>query len=236
MKKGIFVSLLSVVICLSVVPIASANTSISLPLEKVISNSDLDTKKEQVPFDLSIQKKLVGSEKVSITDKSQLERIALEEGLEKVPVRIEYEYTPLNVQKNLSIIPDQFVTASETVLSITTWDQGHGFYNSSSDLYKEFYVNGPDTFVIEETAKKYSNWTGSFGFSKAPIEAKIGFTIGKESTMRWESTTPITASQNIHFQLYTTYHKVSYSINTNLQSYGGIAYDPTGVFIKKTFY
>lgn len=55
-----------------------------------------------------------------------------------------------NAQKNASLQ----AKAPENVYWAEGADRGSGFYNPTTDLYKEFYIDGPDTFKINKTEKK----------------------------------------------------------------------------------
>jgi len=213
------------------------------PVSAAETQDAIDTKTSRMPIDPTIQAKLRSSDSpVIITDKKELEKIAAEQGMEKVPKRIEFEYQSINspelsstASPNNTIISPKAAAASG--YKITTVDDGFGWYNSSTDLYKMFTIDGPDSFKISESTKKSSTYDGSFGAGISAIEAKVGFSIGVEHTVSWSSTTTIKSGQTCQFKLYTTYHKVWYSVNTDMQCLGtGYAYDPVGTYIQKTFY
>ncbi|MBT2289540.1 hypothetical protein J7E73_10420 [Paenibacillus albidus] len=232
-KKNLLTSLVVLGLCFSITSVAAASPSVT---DKQADVSAADNLK-QVPIPLDIQSRLQNgdSHTVVITDKAELEQIAREEGSEKVPVKVEYEYMPIAVENQSRTVP--LVSALDgTFLSVTTWDRGSGWYDATNHLYKEYYINGPDNFKISESTKKTSTYTGNFGISKGIIEAAVGFTIGTERTVTWESTTPILSGQSCKFQLYTTHHKVDYSVNTTTSSTPGSALDPNGTYVKKTFY
>lgn len=244
-KKIFTTAVLSLTLLASLVPSALAASNPNADLKA----STPDEKSIRVPIDPSIQAKLQNEGGTfSITDKEQLKRIAKEEGLEKVPVKIEYEYKPINSGAEKSSIPALSDSGANLLLLHNYWvdasDEGSGWYNPTADLYKEFYVDGPDNFVISENTTKTSTYNGEFGAGIAKINAKVGFTIGSSHTITWSSTTTILAGQHIQFQLYTTYHKVWYAVydgpegdkQLSLCSGTGYAYDPNGQYIKKTFY
>lgn len=81
---------------------------------------------------------------VTITDKSELEKIAVEQGLEEVPVRIEYEYIPSETDFSKS---DQVVTPYAKGDICYVNDLGSGWYNENYP-YKIFMIDSPDTFKI----------------------------------------------------------------------------------------
>lgn len=237
MLKKSFVSFLLVfILCLSVVSTSFANLS-------SLSNESEDTKTDKVPISPEIQSQLLsGSIKgsnvtVAITDESELKKIATEQELEKVPSKIEYEYEPAEIDSKLIIeSPDQIVSPSRKGQICYTKDFGSGFYNASDDLYKRFTVDGPDTFEINRTIKKKSTYSGSFGASVSTIEASVGFSFGVSESVTFKSTTPIPSHQRAVINLYTTYHKVLYAVDTGSVCQIGYAYRPNGTFIQKTFY
>ncbi|RUT38705.1 hypothetical protein EJP82_26700 [Paenibacillus anaericanus] len=225
MKRNFLLTLLSFVMCFSVVSVSSASSN-GVEAE--------DSKTSRIPISLELQKKMQsGNNVIIISNREELEQIAIEEGLEEVPVRIEYEYVPYSETQSE---PPNWVSPLADDTTVTSWSEGHGHYDPNKDLFTGFIIDGPDDFLIEETTKKTSTYSGSFGASKGIIEASVGFTIGKERTMRWASQTLIPRGETIKFELFTTYHKVNYAVITPQKSYRGIAYDPTGVYIKKTAY
>lgn len=184
------------------------------------------------------------SKKTIITDKEKLKKIALEEGtpLEyngKNLVRIEYEYVPSSSTEDSGTITPLWHGSYYTK---NVNDYGHGWYNSTDDLYREFYIDGPDTFVINKTESYTTYASANFGASNSVISAGVSFSIGTEESVSFTSTTPVAADETLHAQLYTTYHKKSYDVwyddgNGNHTFKGsGWAYKPTGTYIKKTFY
>lgn len=163
-----------------------------------------------VLFDQATQQSIMNDGKgtILITDKEKLKEIAAQEGLDTVPDRIEYEYVQFD-SNDQAIDQSPSLLAANNVYWLTAEDKGSGHY-SSSDLYKEFYVDGPDNFTISESVKKSSYIEGQLGIDIKVLEAKIGFKIGVERDVKWESKTNIAANEKIRFRLFTTYHKVNY--------------------------
>ncbi|MGZ7444610.1 hypothetical protein [Paenibacillus sp. TH7-28] len=238
MKKRFLLSMLSLSVCLAFLPM----TSYAEPREIVNSTGqsvidlNTDANAERVPEELLKQANLNESAKITITDINELEKIAKEEGMDEIPVSIEYEYIPNDIN---SVNPNtgNIIKPQADYPRITTWDHGNGHYDKQKDLYKEFYVYGPDDFEISETTKDYNKWDGTFGIvKKDTLEAEIGFEIGHENTLDWKSTTKIKDGEKVRFQLYKTHHWVTYSLITEWKTYKGEAYEPNGTLIKKTKY
>lgn len=231
MFKKVLGSFFVFALCFSVASTSFANTS-------SLSDDAEDIKMDEIPISLEVQSQLLtksskaGNQSVTITDESELERIANERGLEEIPTKIEYEYNPEETDST----PIEDIVSPYAVGQICyVNDMGPGFYNKGSDLYKRFTIDGPDTFVIEETVKKYSSFSGTLGASKSAVEASIGFKIGAESSITFRSTTPIASNQRGTFNLYTTYQKVMYAVDNGSQCRIGYAYRPNGTFIEKIF-
>jgi len=230
MKKVSITSMILLLVCSLFVSVVSADAdNISQPK---------NSKPYRVPFELLNQQSMSnekGAVTITITDPQKLKEIALEEGLNEVPKSVEYEYFP-NENSNKDIYS---LLANEYWL--TTEDRGRGHY-SSSDMYKEFYVYGPDTFKISEDTEVYSKKDGSLNVELYILSGAVGFEIGRRDTSRWESVTTIAKNEKIRFQLYTTHHKVDYwewfgpkyNKKNSKCTAAGSAYNPDGVLIKKT--
>ncbi|MEE3808688.1 hypothetical protein V2H29_17265 [Lysinibacillus fusiformis] len=226
---------LASIFCFSIVPTSFASTSSSDCKVDGMKIESEDTMTSKIPISLEMQTQLQSSEGVSsviITDKSVLEEIAVEQGLEEVPVRIEYEYTPSETDFSK---PDQEVTPYAKGEICYVKDLGSGWYNENYP-YKTFFIDGPDTFKISEKKSFKSTFDGTFGASKAGLEAKIGFKLEQDFTVEFTSNTPIKADESIYFELFTTHHKVQYAVDTGSTCNFGHAYKPDGTFIKKTVY
>lgn len=97
-KKAFGSLFLASIFCFSVVPTSFASTDLSncKAIDTKIESEDTMTNK--IPISLEVQTQLQSSEggglSVTISDKSELEKIAAEQGLEEIPLRIEYEYIP----------------------------------------------------------------------------------------------------------------------------------------------
>ncbi|OPA76606.1 hypothetical protein BVG16_15595 [Paenibacillus selenitireducens] len=222
--------------------------SLSIPVNAFAQDvSNVDEKDQRIPIHTT--KSLNGdSNKITITDPAEIKKIALKENLEyngKLPKRIEYEYIP---NPNTEIT--QEIPESPSALGAILWydimnikDFGSGFYNASSDLYREFYIDGPDTFVIDKTEQKSNSVTGTFGASASLLSSSLGFNISSTESIRYQSNTPIAAGEHMHIQIYTTYHKKSYQVYGMDNSVGGMVYlgegfgyKADGAYIKKTLY
>ncbi|AWE06041.1 hypothetical protein DCE79_11255 [Lysinibacillus sp. 2017] len=233
-KKAFGSLFLASILCFSIVPTSFASTSSSHCKLDGIKIESKDTMTSKVPTSLEMQTQLQFSEgaSVNITDKSELEKIAVEQGLEKVPIRIEYEYIPSETDFSK---PDQVVTPYAKGDICYVNDLGSGWYNENYP-YKTFFIDGPDKFEYSETKKFKSSYDGSFGASKAGLEAKIGFKLEEDYSVQFKSNTPIAANESINFELFTTHHKVRYAVDTGPTCNFGHAYKPNGTYIKKTVY
>lgn len=233
-KKAFGSLFLASIFCFSVVPTSFASTSSSdCKLDGMKIESE-DTMTSKVPSSLEMQTQLQSPEgaSVTITDKSELEKIAVEQGLEEVPVRIEYEYIPSETDFSK---PDQVVTPYAKGDICYVNDLGSGWYNENYP-YKTFMIDGPDTFKISETKSFKSTFDGTFGASKAGLEAKIGFKLEQDYTVNFTSNTPVASNEKVYFELFTTHHKVQYAVDTGPTCNFGHAYKPNGTYIKKTIY
>jgi hypothetical protein len=177
--------------------------------------------------------------KIVITDQKELEKIAKKEGMTKTPSRIEYEYVQNDSESiaNSQNDDDFNIQWHEYYEVKNVKDYGHGWYNSSSDLYRRFTVDGPDTFVISKTEKFTTTASANFGASNSVISAGVNFSIGTEESVTFTSNTPVKSGETLLAELFTTYHKKSYQVYKNGTYQGsGWAYRATGTYIKKTFY
>ncbi|MFZ4195900.1 hypothetical protein ACOZB4_17955 [Paenibacillus sp. NPDC058898] len=231
--KRISILLSLIVVFMLVTPLSAFAQTSDLP------ESDLNS----LPKELAAALEL-GNNTVVISDKEQIEKLSLEdrslyqEG--KLPIRIEYEYVAMPDIEN-----ENNPISPLALRVINVRDQGHGWYDPSSDMYKEFVIDGPDTFVISESTKKITTVFNSLGVSYSAINAATNFTIGKEELVTFTSNTPVKAGERLHAQCYTTYHKKTFDVYDETSSGGGTtgtyvgsgeAVRPTGTFIKKTFY
>lgn len=181
-----------------------------------------------------------------ITDRSELEQIARDQGLDEVPTRVEYKYTPAvpgpDSQLNAVSTPDLSINAtSSDVYWAKTADRGINY--TPGDLYKSFTIDGPSSpgFKISETQKTYSSFTNTAGADLKVIEAAVGFTSGREFQSSWEDTTPIAKTERVTFNLYTKYHEVFYSVyhgpygdaNHSVCTGTGLARNPVGSYLQK---
>jgi hypothetical protein len=195
------------------------------------------TKKEQKIFE-KLLKKESKENKIVITDQKELEKIAKKEGMIKTPVRIEYEYVENESETSDGDESGEFnIQWHDTYEVKNVKDYGHGWYNSSDDLYRRFTVDGPDTFVISKTEKYTTYASANFGASNSVISAGVNFSIGTEESVTFTSNTPVDRGETLVAELFTTYHKKSYQVYKNGSYQGsGWAYRATGTYIKKTFY
>lgn len=234
-KKAFGSIFLASVFCFSIVPTSFASTALS-NCEGDVSKFENEDGYKKIPISLDVQTQLQssegGSSSVIITDKTELDEIAAAEGLKEVPIRIEYEYIPSETDFSLS---DQAVTPYAVGDICYVNDLGSGWYNENYP-YKTFFIDGPDTFKISETKSFKSTFDGTFGASKAGIEAKIGFKLETDYSVTFASNTPIAANESINFELFTTHHKVKYAVDTGPTCNFGHAYKPNGTYIKKTVY
>ncbi|AJS59184.1 hypothetical protein [Paenibacillus sp. IHBB 10380] len=242
-KKALSSGILSLALCLTVSSVAFASPGTSTDDQtKSLMASTPDPYPLRVPIPSSIQSNLKDTGSTySITDEAQLKQIAEDEGLDEVPLRIEYEYIPNTPVPSLFPITDSLSPLAASVYWVKTNDLGHGHY-SSATLFRDYVIDGPDTFKQTVSQEVSGSYDGSFGANISIISAAVKFTIGRKDTSTWESNTPVPAKQRLHAELYTTYHKVWYSVYYGIQGnpaspcYGtGYAMDPSGAFIKKTF-
>lgn len=179
---------------------------------------------------------------VVITDAAELKQIAHDQGMKEVPAKIEYDYTPLPQSNSNTFNPLVLSPAVTSGYWAKTQDYGSGWYDSSQ-VYNEFIIDGPDTFVYSESVKRTSTWNGSFGMNVSALSGQIGFSSGVERTVTFTSNTPVKANQQLDAKLFVTYHKVWYSVYNgplydDTQSIccgAGYALDPNGTYIQKTF-
>ncbi|MCM3294189.1 hypothetical protein M3661_29260 [Paenibacillus sp. MER 180] len=232
MKKVSITSMILLLICSLFVSAVSADAdNIPQPINK---------KPNRVPFELLNQSlSETGNATITITDPQKLKEIAVQDGLQEVPKKVEYEYVPIKDKDQNS---NQFTTLAD-VYFLTSQDKGRGHY-SSSDMYKEFYVYGPDNFTISESTKKHTYFDGEIKLDVSVLEAKVGIKIGTERDVRWSSTTEIKKGEKIRFQLYTTWRQINYwewfgpngnTSKSKCTGYGTV-YDPDGQLIKKVYF
>lgn len=158
---------------------------------------------------------------------------------EDLPDKIELTYIPAKEVSVKPIYTPRFFS-SYKLKNIS--DKGDGWYNSNSDQLYEFYVDGPDTFVIDETQSYSSSTSCSVSAAAEVIEAGIGFEIGEIHELHIQSNTPVSAGKRLHVEIFKTHHKVAFDLyekplNGDWSKYGSYyAYKPNGVFIKKEFW
>lgn len=155
---------------------------------------------------------------------------------EDLPDKIELTYIPAKEVSEEPIYASRFFS-SYKLKNIK--DKGDGWYNSNSHQLYEFYVDGPDTFVIDETQSHTSSTNCSVSAATGVIEAGVGFKIGTSYDLHIQSKTPVPASKRFHIEIFKTHHKVTFDLyekhrNGDWSKYGSYeALKPNGVFIKK---
>lgn len=156
-----------------------------------------------------------------------------------LPNTIELTYIPSN---NIEQASDATPRLFESYEVRNKVDQGDGWYSSSSHQIYEFYVDGPDTFVIDETKKYSASTTCGVSAAMDVIEASVGFTIGEEHELHIQSNTPVASGQRLHVEIFRTHHRVNFDlyqkpVGGSWSKYGSYyALKPNGVFIKKEFW
>lgn len=158
---------------------------------------------------------------------------------EDLPDKIELTYIPAKEVSVKPIYTSRFFS-SYKLKNIN--DKGDGWYNSNSDQLYEFYVDGPDTFVIDETQSHSSSTNCSVSAAAEVIEAGVGFKLGESHELHIQSNTPVPARKRLHVEIFKTHHKVAFDLykkpwNGDWSKYGSYnAYKPNGVLVKKEFW
>lgn len=121
-------------------------------------------------------------------------------------------------------------------------DHGDGWYNSSAHQVYEFYIDGPDTFVLDETHSYSASVNCSIEAAIEVISAGVGFEIGEEHQLHFQSNTPVDAGKRLHVEVFRTHRKVTFDLYKNPLIGGWTFVDdyealkPNGTFIKKEFW
>lgn len=235
-SKKLFCLVLSLILCI-------ATTTLAMASENVTEAKDVNVF-ELISENSSkvITQNYDDYTKYIIEDENIINKIsAIDESIpkgEKV-VRIEYVYIPSPEEKTTDTTVTPAVLPSAEIRNIKSY--GHGWYNKDDDLIHRYAVDGPDTFKVSETAKYKATCTTKVSGEAKVVSASIGFEIGGEYQVGWESNTPVPAGQRLIANVYRTYLKKSYEYWTKpflgnwKKSHNGWAYKPTGTFIQKTF-
>lgn len=180
-----------------------------------------------------------GSIVYTITDPEIISQLSDEDDL---PDMIELTYTP-------SIETQIVAEGSEAMpMLLATYeirnkvDHGDGWYNSSAHQVYEFYIDGPDTFVLDETHSYSASVNCNIEAAIEVISAGVGFEIGEEHQLHFQSNTPVEAGKRLHVEVFRTHRKVTFDLYKNPLIGGWTFVDdyealkPNGTFIKKEFW
>lgn len=180
-----------------------------------------------------------GSITYTITDPEIISQLSDEEDLPDV---IELTYIPSAetqlVAKGGEAVPKLF----ESYEIRNTVDHGDGWYNSTTHQVYEFYIDGPDTFILDETRTFKASVNCNIGGAIDVISAGVGFEIGEEHQLHFQSNTPVAAGKRLHVEVFRTHHKVTFDLYkkplggswTFVDDYEAL--EPNGTFIKKEFW
>ena len=121
-------------------------------------------------------------------------------------------------------------------------DHGDGWYNSNVHQLYEYYIDGPDTFVIDETQSFKASVNCNISAAIDVISSGVGFEIGEEHELHIQSNTPVPSGQRLHVEVFRTHRKVTFDLYE--KPLGGSwskkgnyeALKPNGVFFKKEFW
>ncbi|MCI8315256.1 MAG: hypothetical protein HFH74_09540 [Lachnospiraceae bacterium] len=160
---------------------------------------------------------------------------------EKLPDKIELTY--VSTKKATEATMDEVAPlAFDSYELRNIKDHGDGWYNATNHQLYEFYIDGPDTFVIDETQSYESSVNCSVSAAIDDIEAGVGFEMGESYELHIQSNTPVPSGQRLHVEIFRTHQKVTFDLYK--KPFGGSwskegsyeALKPNGVFIKKEFW
>lgn len=180
-----------------------------------------------------------GSVVYTITDPDAIRKLSDEKDL---PDMIELTYIPADeavaISKDSEVSPQLF----ESYEIRNKKDHGDGWYNSTAHQVYEFYIDGPDTFQLDETKTYKASVNCSIKGAIDVISAGVGFEIGEEHQLHFQSTTPVAAGKRLHVEVFRTHHKVTFDLYKKpaggnwkyVNNYEALK--PNGTFIKKEFW
>lgn len=228
--KSLFKKVSSVVCC--------AILCLSLNTNVFAANASNAGQLTKLPLLEQSETKSLGTTKnktITITDKKQIAKIAKQQNLNDPDSIIEITYDFFDSSKAQEG-PSTNADVPHTTKVYNVKDLGSGF--SYWDDYDSSIYGGPANVTKTYERTNSSSFTCDVSVNASLVSAAVGFTIGKDVTVREAYSFTVPANQEIELRVFTNYQEKSFDVGDDaggLLYYegSGIAQRPVGLIFQQ---